>query len=42
LKPRTTFGNGGFCRPLPYHLATAPHKQRSKTTRSSESTTEQQ
>jgi hypothetical protein len=24
LKPRTTGGNGGFCRPLPYHLATAP------------------
>jgi len=24
LKPRTTGGNGGFCKPLPYHLATAP------------------
>jgi hypothetical protein len=24
LKPRTTRGNGGSCRPLPYHLATAP------------------
>jgi hypothetical protein len=23
-KPRMTNGNGGFCRPLPYHLATAP------------------
>jgi hypothetical protein len=26
LKPRTAFGNGGFCRPMPYHLATAPPK----------------
>ena len=27
LNPRVTNGNGGFCRPLPYHLATAPWLQ---------------
>jgi hypothetical protein len=27
VKPRMTNGNCGFCRPLPYHLATAPRLQ---------------